>query len=172
MIYFSAVGVDVVTDVIPIIEIAEVAEVFDEEEENNQRPTASRKERRDGRFGKVSKFANSLQIITCPGGYNSGRTYVLQASSAELCAKMIQDLTELSRISKKIALRRSKFQKIQARVKRVFLSNPFHILMSVMILVVCLKQLSDPLPIFEIFLHLFDVCRTSWPTLLRHKSKF
>ena len=154
MIYFSAVGVDVVTDVIPIIEIAEVA-VFDEEEENNQRPTASRKERRDGRFGKVSKFANSLQIITCPGGYNSGRTYVLQASSAELCAKMIQDLTELSRISKKIALRRSKFQKIQARVKRVFLSNAFHILMSVLILVVCLKQLSDPL--FR-YLKYFCIC--------------
>jgi hypothetical protein len=172
MVYFSAVGGDVVIDVIPIIEIAEVSEVFDEDE-NNERPTASRKERRDGRFEKVSKFANSLQIVTCPGGYNSGRTYVLQASSAELCATMIQDLTELSRISKKLALRRSKFQKTQARVKRVFLSNAFHILMSVMILVVCLKRLSDPsCPTFEIFLHLSNVCRIFWPTLLRHKSKF
>jgi hypothetical protein len=135
MVYFSAVDGDVVIDVIPILEIAEVAEVIDEDE-NHKKQSESR------RFESVSKFANSLQIVTCPGGYNSGRKYVLQASSPELCAKMIQDLTELSRISQKLAERRSKFQKSQAQVKRVFLSNAFHIFMSVMILVVCSKNVA------------------------------
>jgi hypothetical protein len=164
MVYFSAVGVDVVIDVIPILEIAEVAEVVDDDQ-NQDHPVDSRKEKRQGRFQNISKFANSLQIVTCPGGYNSGRQYVLQASSAELCAKMIQDLTELSRISQKLAQRRSKFQKSQAQVKRVFLSHAFHILMSVMILVVRLKRLTYPFfPTFEMYLHLYNVGRTSWPT--------
>jgi hypothetical protein len=153
MVFFSAVGVDVVIDVIPIIEIAEVAEVVDDDEDHKH-PPESRRDRREGRFENVSKFANSLQIVTCPGGYNSGRKYVLQASSAEGCAKMIQDLTELSRISQKLAERRSKFQKSQAQAKRIFLSPAFHVLMSVMILVVCKTRLSDPsFPTFEILLH-------------------
>ena len=143
MVYFSAVGGDVVIDVIPIIEIVEVAEVFDDDE-NRKRPAESRRERREGRFDSVSKFANSLQIVTCPGGFNSGRKYVLQASSAEVCSTMIQDLTELTRVSQKLAERRSKFQKSQARVKRVFLSNGFHIFMSCMILAVC--SIASPHP--------------------------
>jgi hypothetical protein len=134
MVYFSAVGGDVVIDVIPIIEIAEVADVTNDE--NRQYAAEFRREKKEKGFEGVSKFANSLQIVTCPGGYNSGRKYVLQASSAELCTKVIKDLTELSRASQKLAERRSKFQKSQAKVKRVFLSNAFHIFMSFMILVV------------------------------------
>jgi hypothetical protein len=148
MVYFSAVGGEVVIDVIPMIEIAEVAAIVGEDE-NQEYSNESRLERKEGRLDSVSKFANSLEISTCPGGYNSGRKYVLQASSAEQCAKMIRDLAELSRIARKLAVRRSKFQKSQAKVKRVFLSNAFHIIMSFMILAVGFEELQR----FSLLLH-------------------
>jgi hypothetical protein len=92
---------------------------------------------KDSQNSKVPTLSQCrLQIITDPDGYNSGRKYVLQASSDEVCTATIKELTVLAKIERKRAERRSKFQQSQAKVKRIFLSNGFHIFMSTMILVV------------------------------------
>jgi hypothetical protein len=142
-IFFSAIGDDVVVDVVPIVEIVEINKVLENENRNLNgdsqtdlliEKTSINKESQDSKLGALSQCR--LQIITDPDGYNSGRKYVLQASSDEVCTATIEELTALAKIEKKKAERRSKFQRTQAKVKRVFLSNGFHIFMSTMILVV------------------------------------
>jgi hypothetical protein len=141
-LFFSPIGDDVVVDVVPIVEIVEINKVIENENRNLNGGSQTdliveKKIHKDSQNSKVATLSQCrFQIITDPDGYNSGRKYVLQASSDEVCTATIKELTTLAKIEKKKAERRSKFQRTQAKVKRIFLSNGFHILMSTMILVV------------------------------------
>ena len=137
-VYFSAIDEEVVIDVIPIVEIVEVNKVSDGEENTNSSSELQieKKTMSKPQMANVTVNQYRLQIVTDPDGYNSGRKYVLRASSDEACEQLIKDLTALSKIEKKKAERRSKFQRTQAKTKRFFLSNGFHVFMSTMILVV------------------------------------
>jgi hypothetical protein len=138
-VYFSSIDEDVVVDVIPIVEIVEVNKVS-EEVGTSKLPSELHKDKnmisKDPQIVNVTAIQCRFQIMTDQDGYNSGRKYVLQASSDEMCELVIQELVKLSKIEKKRAERRSKFERTQAKVKRFFLSNSFHVLMSSMILVV------------------------------------
>jgi hypothetical protein len=137
-VFFSAIDEDVVIDVIPIVEIVEVNKVSEQEENGNSGSEyhIETKMPKDPHIVNASAIQCRLQIITDPDGYNSGRKYVLQTGSPEACTTLLKELTALSKIERKKAERRSKFQQTQAKVKRLFLSNAFHVLMSFMILVV------------------------------------
>jgi hypothetical protein len=128
----------VVIDVIPIVEIVEVNKVSEQEENGTSGSEyhIETKMPKDAHIVNSSAFQCRLQIITDPDGYNSGRKYVLQTGSPEACTTLLKELAALSKIERKKAERRSKFQQTQAKVKKLFFSNAFHVLMSFMILVV------------------------------------
>ena len=150
IVYFAPIGDDTVIDMIPIVEILAVKDDEEDDalkytgelrkEKNSTLPDQSsflrKKTYRIDKNEGAQKTANSLSIFTHPEGYNSGRKYFLQASSPDIRNEMVKELNHLSKVARKAAERKSKFQKSQAKVKRIFLSNPFHILMSVTILVV------------------------------------
>ena len=152
MVYFAPIDDDTVIDMIPMVEI--IAVTGEDEEDDALKYAGEMRKEKNSTFPDQSSFlkrkssivdkkegvpktANTLSIITHPEGYNSGRKYFLQASSSDTRKKVTQELAHLSKVARKAAERKSKFQKSQARVKRIFLSNPFHILMSTTILVVC-----------------------------------
>jgi hypothetical protein len=151
IVYFAPVEGDTVIDMIPIVEILAVSEENEEDESMKYASGESRVEKHnsfpdqasflrkktplDKKEG-VPKTANTLSIATHPEGYNSGRKYYLQAESSDIRTQVIRELTHLSKAARKAAERKSKFQRSQAKVKRIFLSYPFHVLMSITILVV------------------------------------
>ncbi len=61
------------------------------------------------------KFWHSFQIRTAIDGYNSGRTYHLQASSAEQCAELTGRLAAAATAAKKAKEAKTRFEKSQAR---------------------------------------------------------
>ena len=134
MIFFCAVDDEEVVDVIPIEEIVLVAKCEENVETSLQADL--RIERKDLTTELNPKKLSALKIITHPDGYNSGREYVLQASTAEDCLTIVKELNILSKNAKKRAERKSKFQKSQAKLKVVFMSNAFHLGVSTMILMV------------------------------------
>jgi hypothetical protein len=66
-------------------------------------------------------FVNAFQIATMPDGYNSGRSYYLQADSSQLKQKIITLLQQLAKSARKRADETTWFRKIQMRVRTVYL---------------------------------------------------
>ncbi len=82
------------------------------------------------------KYRHALQIRTDTDGYNSGRTYYLQASSDEQCADLVGQLTKQVKVARKKALARTRFQKSQETVRRVYESAPCQALVATLIVAV------------------------------------
>jgi hypothetical protein len=72
-----------------------------------------------------SKPGNELMIETHPDGYNSGRTYYLQAESEILRNNIVKMLSESSALALDRAQAQSAFAQTQRRVERVYRSSPF-----------------------------------------------
>ncbi len=66
-----------------------------------------------------------MQIITVEEGFNSGRTYYLQASSEDECKDMTEVLKRMAKVARKRAEAKSKFRKIQEKVLKFYDSTPF-----------------------------------------------
>jgi hypothetical protein len=62
-----------------------------------------------------TKLCHSFLIRTSVDGYNSGRTYHLQASSAAQCAALADKLAAASAAAKKAKEAKTRFEKSQAR---------------------------------------------------------
>lgn len=77
-IFFAAINDDVVIDKIPLAEVKVVQEMRTAQLEGDEN----------------SKHVNELMIETHPDGYNSGRTYYLQAESRVSCQEIISKLTQ------------------------------------------------------------------------------
>jgi hypothetical protein len=69
--------------------------------------------------------SNAIQIRTSKDGHNAGRKYCLQASSAEELADILSELRLLTHRAIKRAATRSKWSKLQERVRRVYNSGWF-----------------------------------------------
>jgi hypothetical protein len=108
-----------VIDQIPLAEIMNIREMIGNDEENSD-----------------SKQANQLLVETHPDGYNSGRTYYLQAESEALCKDLIQKLASYSAVAHEKAQAQSTFALTQRRVDRVYRSSPFQIFFAVLIIAV------------------------------------
>ncbi len=67
------------------------------------------------------KFWHSFEIRTAIDGYNSGRTYNLQASSAAKCAELANKLAAAAAAAKKSKEAKTRFEKSQARALRWWL---------------------------------------------------
>jgi hypothetical protein len=70
-------------------------------------------------------FVNAFQIATIPDGYNSGRSYYLQADSGDVKQQIISQLQMLAKNAKKKADVTSSFRKAQDRVRSVYNARPF-----------------------------------------------
>jgi predicted RNA-binding protein YlxR (DUF448 family) len=70
-------------------------------------------------------FVNAFQIATIPDGYNSGRSYYLQADSSDVKQKVIEQLQALSQSARKRAEVKSLFRKVQDHVREVYTTKIF-----------------------------------------------
>ena len=73
----------------------------------------------------MAKDENKLMIETHPEGYNSGRTYYLQAESKVSCQDKIQRLKQYSAAAFERAHAQSVFRQAQLRVLKFYRSIPF-----------------------------------------------
>jgi hypothetical protein len=103
-------------DQIPLAEISLIREMhFDEEHQE-------------------SKQGNELMIETNPDGYNSGRTYYLQAESEDLCNNLVANLSKYATAALEKAQAQTTFALAQRRVDRFYRSSPFQILFAALIM--------------------------------------
>ncbi len=81
-------------------------------------------------------FVNAFQIATIPTGYNSGRSYYLQAESSELEHHVMTQLRTLANHARKKAEARSFLRKTQDRARAIYTARPFQIGASLLIVAV------------------------------------
>ena len=70
-------------------------------------------------------FVNAFQIATIPDGYNSGRSYYLQADSSDIKQQIISQLQILAKTARKKAEVKSSFRMAQDRVRGVYVTRSF-----------------------------------------------
>ena len=133
-ISFANVGENAAFDTIPLAEVSSVEQI-------NQEP-------REGYMGLQSVegpksadsaktlFRNALQLKTDADGYNSGRTYYLQASSAEQCGAVCASLVLLARRARKAVVAGTRMRRLQGRVLRAYESVAFQSGVAVLIIAV------------------------------------
>jgi hypothetical protein len=108
-----------VIDVIPLSEVEGVcyAEIASDpwQDAGQKKPEHEQKSaslRRSAKFGSSNKikFLHSFQIRTAIDGYNSGRTYHLQAASAEQCAELADKIAAAATAAKKSKEAKTRFE--------------------------------------------------------------
>ncbi len=128
MMYFSQMNDDIVMDQIPLAEIHRVKEMEAGDQET-----------------ELAKDANELMIETHPEGYNSGRTYYLQAQSTASCQDIIKKLVQYSAAAFERAHAQSAFRQAQLRVFKVYRSSVFQRFVAILIILVSIfKWASNP----------------------------
>jgi cytochrome c biogenesis protein ResB len=117
MMFFTQINDDIVIDQIPLAEINRVKEM----------------EAVDKEIDKAAN-ENQLMIETHPEGYNSGRTYYLQAESRASCQDKIKMLLRISAAAYERAHAQSVFRQAQLRVLKVYRSIFFQRFMAFLII--------------------------------------
>ncbi len=79
---------------------------------------------------------NRLMIETHPDGYNSGRTYYLQAKSDASCQDIIKWLTQYSTDAHERAHAQSVLRQAKLRVLKAYRSKAFQRLVAILIILV------------------------------------
>jgi hypothetical protein len=108
MLYFAQVNHDVVIDQIPLSEIKAVKEMVVDDDAGNE-----------------DKKDMELMIETSADGYNSGRTYYLQAENQASRRDIMRKISHNSKKAFEKAHAHSSFSRAQRRVKRVYRSEVF-----------------------------------------------
>ncbi len=124
MLYFAQMNHDVVIDQIPLSEIKTVKEMVVEDE-----------------AGKVDKKDMELMIETSADGYNSGRTYYLQAENQASRQDIMRKISYNSTLASEKAHAQSSFSRAQRRVLRVYRSEVFQKFVASLIVSVCLIRI-------------------------------
>jgi hypothetical protein len=70
-------------------------------------------------------FSHAFQIRTRKDGFNAGRKYFVQTSSDDTMTELIDEISQISKaIAEKLATK-SKWGKIQKKVRRIYNSSKF-----------------------------------------------
>ena len=85
----------------------------------------------------ASRQVNTLQIKTIDDGYNSGRVYYLRAKTNGDCQEIIASLKRLASAARQRADVRSRFELIQSKIKLLYDSTTFQMLVAALITTVC-----------------------------------
>ncbi len=131
MILFAQVLGNIIIDKIPLAEVLVVREMLnvdEEEDESNQSKTK-----------KPSRMCK-LMIETQLDGYNSGRTYYLQAETSAACRETVEILTRSSQAAYRRLNSQTLFKKAKARVGKVFRSFYFQNFMALLIIAVSMQH--------------------------------
>ena len=80
--------------------------------------------------------SRSFQIQTTKNGFNSGRTYYLQAESAEICQEIVRNLSKYVVASRKRADKASRYRRGQKVLLAFYESAPFQLMSSLLIILV------------------------------------
>ncbi len=81
-------------------------------------------------------FTHAFQIRTDKNGQNSGRKYVIRADSDQQADLIVSELNNLSRIAAEQAAARSRWGRVQSRVRKVYDSSVFQGISAIFIVVV------------------------------------
>jgi hypothetical protein len=137
---FALLNDDIEIDFIPLSEVICVEEMSGVEDANaggitrknysglNMSQKSMSSDISDPQFDEDSTsrlFVNAFQIATISDGYNSGRSYYLQADSSDVKQKVIEQLQALSRSARKRAEVKSLFRKVQDHVHKVYTNRIF-----------------------------------------------
>ena len=159
-IFLSILGKGTVNDAIPMFEILEIIQMnsFRNSFRNNQTSDIAKQLDINSDAGesdiddrsvmdtdKISswnqqdgfrKFVNAFQIKTIPNGFTSGRTYALKAYTSSQFGAIVSDLERLSAEARAEAEAKSNFRRSQDRVRSIYNSTPFQILVAMLIVLV------------------------------------
>jgi hypothetical protein len=116
-IAFANIGESSSFDAIPFAEVSSVEQLNDSPRSDSTavQPMAEGPALKSADSAKTL-FRHAVQIKTDADGYNSGRTYYLQASSAEQCAELCASLAVLARRARKAVVAGTRFRRLQTKV--------------------------------------------------------
>jgi hypothetical protein len=120
MMYFAQVNDDVILDQIPLSEIKAVKEMVVEDDSS-----------------KVETKELELMIETSSDGYNSGRTYYLQAETKVSRQDILKKISHYSTKAYEKAHAQSVLRRAQLRVRKVYQSSLFQRFAAFLIVSVC-----------------------------------
>ena len=80
------------------------------------------------------RFFNGFQIMTVPDGYNSGRTYHMQADTKEDCNRIVSTIQKWAQKAEKAARNATRLEKSQKAMLRLYNSALFQTISSFLIL--------------------------------------
>ena len=137
MIAFSRPSEEILVDIIPLTEVAEVELMGDMDQEKISKFQRS--------FSQITvenviDFANAFQIRTNLNGYNSGRKYVVRATSSEMMSMLTNGIPNLRKAAVLRADTRATWTKIQDRARTMYSSAPFQGAATFLILAVRRRQ--------------------------------
>lgn len=151
-IYLTFVSEDSVFDSIPLAEIASIQQInetprsesamtgsFTSAQPLTQQPRQTPVKSADS---SQTRFQHAFQLKTIPDGFNSGRTYNLQAASDEQCRTVCESILRLSRRAREEAAATSSIRRAQARVAAMYESTAFQSGVAVLIIAVIFSTYS------------------------------
>jgi hypothetical protein len=117
-ILFAHIDDDDVVDLIPLTEIKTVREMVGGDGEG------------------TANDPNEFMIETSPEGYNSGRTYYLQADSSSSCRAISSKFLHCATVALERAHARTAFEQAQQRVRKVYRASWFQNSVALLIIAV------------------------------------
>ena len=118
VIAFARVNENVLLDAIPLSEVTNI-DLMNAIEQDKQQDQLSKG------YGTVIDFTHAFQIRTKKDGQNAGRKYVLRAHSDDEVASIISHLNHLAKKAAKKAAARTRWEKMQQRVRSVYSATWF-----------------------------------------------
>jgi hypothetical protein len=141
-IYLTSVSEYTVFDSIPLVEIASIQQINETSRNGSSTPapTPTPQQHRPSSVKSAdssqTRFQYALQLKTIPDGFNSGRTYYLQAASDEQCYDVCESLSRLARRAREDDAATSCIRLAQERVAAVYESTPFQAAVALLIITV------------------------------------
>ena len=145
LLAFANVDEDSAFDAIPLAEVVSVQQINEPPRDDGAAaPTAvvpSAAAQAASRHPKSAdsaqtRFRHALQLKTVPDGFNSGRTYYLQAASDAQCRAVCDSIALHSRRARKAVIAGTRLRRIQGKVLEAYESTPFQSAVAVLILAV------------------------------------
>jgi hypothetical protein len=127
MIYFALVDEDSVVDCIPLHEISQIKRMGLDGGTEQVHSTHAKSFFQGSSHLQLSSnlFFRTVRVDTHPDGYNSGRTYYLQASSDEELTRLNNLLTDYTKDARKRYEAKSVLERSQTKVRKFFHSPGF-----------------------------------------------
>ena len=134
VIAFAAVNEGVLLDAIPLSEVISIDLMKDLD------PSDEEHQHLHNSFEAAIDFTHAFQIRTHKDGQNAGRKYVLRADSDDQAAMFVSELNHLSRVAAERAVARTRWERIQRRIRKVYDSSVFQGISAILIVVVSVSE--------------------------------